>query len=419
MANCGFRSHPVERSYPGEVVVRVKKKSVLLPIFLIVSVDILGLTIVLPLLPFYAERFGANPFVVGSLVTLYAACQLVAGPLLGRISDRVGRRPLLLVSQVGTLIGFLILASANSLWMVFLSRFIDGVTAGNLSLAQAYISDVTEPQDRAKSFAIIGIAFGVGFLFGPAISGFLAQYDYRYPIVAAAGLSFTSICATYFLLPRTPPTHAENVGPGGKRLAIVDWAAYAKFFRQANLAPVLLQFFMFCLAFSTFQSGFALFAERRFQHDGVRFGPKEVGYLFAYAGFLGVILQGGLIGRLVKRFGEEKLALSGFFAAMLGYAFVGLSWHLPALLGAMALSSYGTGILRPTLTSLVSQRTPRSEQGVVLGLNQSLNSLAMIVAPLCSGALIDRQLLVPWALLASIICAVGLALSRRMSTLAA
>ena len=397
----------------------MKKKSVLLPIFLIVAVDILGLTIVLPLLPFYAEHFGATPFVVGTLVTLYAACQLVAGPLLGRISDRTGRRPLLLVSQVGTFIGFIVLASAGSLWMVFLSRFIDGITAGNLSLAQAYISDVTEPKDRAKSFGIIGIAFGMGFLFGPAISGFLAQYNYRYPIIAAAALSLTSIIATYFLLPRERPVHAQEAGPAGKRLSIVDWSAYAKFFRRPDLAPVLLQFFMFCLAFSTFQSGFALFAERRFTHNGLPFGPKQVGYLFAYAGFLGVILQGGLIGRLVKRFGEEKLAVSGFFAAMIGYTCVGLTWHVPALLGAMAMSSYGTGILRPALTSLVSQRAHRNEQGVVLGLNQSLNSIAQIIAPLCSGLLIQNGQLLPWALLASVPCAVGLILSRRQRSITA
>ena len=184
-------------------------KSPLLPIFLIVSVDVLGLTIILPLLPFYAEKFGASPAVVGLLVSSYALCQLIAGPILGRWSDHMGRRPLLLVSQVGTLIGFLILAYANALWLIFLSRIIDGLTAGNLSLAQAYISDVTKPENRAKSFAIIGIAFGMGFLIGPAISGFLVQYSYQYPIFAAAALSATSILATYFLLPSGAPTAAD------------------------------------------------------------------------------------------------------------------------------------------------------------------------------------------------------------------
>src|SRR5713226_1770672 len=169
------------------------RQSPLVPIFLIVCVDVLGLTLMLPLLPFYAEHLGASPTAVGLLVSTYAVCQLVAGPMLGRMSDRVGRRPLLLVSQIGTLIGFLILAFANSLWLVFLSRVIDGLTAGNLSLAQAYISDVTKPEERAKSFALIGIAFGLGFLVGPGISGFLSTFNPKYPIFAAAGLSLTSI----------------------------------------------------------------------------------------------------------------------------------------------------------------------------------------------------------------------------------
>ena len=234
------------------------RRSPLLPIFLIVCVDVLGFTIILPLLPFYAEHFGASPTTVGLLVSTYAFCQLIAGPMLGRISDRVGRRPLLLVSQMGTFIGFLILAFADSLWMVFLSRIIDGLTAGNLSLAQAYISDVTEPENRAKSFGLIGIAFGMGFLVGPGVSGFLAQFSYQYPIFAAAGLSFTSILCTYFLLPSSKPA-PEEAGTA-KRLTILDWRNYLRYFRRPGLAPLLWQFLAFAFAFSTFMTGFALFA---------------------------------------------------------------------------------------------------------------------------------------------------------------
>src|SRR5678809_980453 len=173
------------------------KKSPLLSIFLIVLVDVLGLTIILPLLPFYAESLGATPRVVGLLVSAYAICQLLAGPPLGHLSDRIGRRPVLLVSQIGTCIGFLILAYAHTLWLVFLARIIDGLTAGNLTVAQAYIADVTDVQKRTKSFGMIGIAFGIGFLIGPGITGFLAQFGNTYPIFAAAGLSFTSILCTY------------------------------------------------------------------------------------------------------------------------------------------------------------------------------------------------------------------------------
>src|SRR6185295_12445082 len=169
------------------------KKSPLLSIFLIVLVDVLGLTIILPLLPFYAEQMGASPRMVGLLVATYALCQFIAGPPLGHLSDRVGRRPVLLVSQIGTCIGFLILAFAQTLWVVFFARVIDGLTAGNLTVAQAYIADITNPENRTKSFGIIGIAFGLGFLVGPGISGYLAAYSNVYPIFAAAALSFTSI----------------------------------------------------------------------------------------------------------------------------------------------------------------------------------------------------------------------------------
>jgi len=393
------------------------RRSPLLPIFLIVMVDVLGLTIILPLLPFYAERLGASPTVVGLLVSTYAACQLVAGPVLGQISDRMGRRPLLLVSQMGTFIGFLILAWAGSLWVVFLARVIDGLTAGNLSLAQAYISDVTKPEERAKSFGVIGVAFGIGFLIGPAISGFLSTYGYQYPIFAAAALSATSILSTYFLLPGAPviPESEKREGPplpAGRRLRVLDWGNYATYFKRPALAQLLWQFFAFAFSFAIFISGFALFAERRFTWNGHPFGVKEVGYVFAYVGFLGIILQGGLIGRLVKRFGEVNLVSSGFISATAGFALIGFMYHLPGLLVASTLASFGTGVLRPALTSLITQHAGREEQGIVLGLTQSLMSVAQIVAPVIGGFLIDRELLTTWAIAGAAVSFVGVVIGR-------
>lgn len=413
------------------------RRSPLLPIFLIVMVDILGLTIMMPLLPFYAEHFGATPFGATMLVSIYAACSLVAGPLLGRISDSAGRKPVLLVSQAGTFIGFLILAYANALWLVFLSRIIDGLTAGNLSLAQAYIADVTAPRNRAKSFAVIGIAFGIGFLFGPALSGVLAQASVgqvarligihsslQYPILVAAGLSLTSILCTATLLPSTPPRPAEEPNlpsaevpqeapPAGRRLRLLDWGTYAQYFRRPVLAGLLWEFFLFTLAFATFTSGFALFAERRFTWHGVPFGPKQVGYVFAYSGFLGIILQGGLIGRLVKRFGEVRLITVGFLAAAIGYCLLGLSNTIALLLIAATFASFGSGVLRPALTSLITQNVSRAEQGVVLGLSQSLQSIALIVGPAIAGALIARGFLTTWGLWAGAITCVALVLNRK------
>jgi DHA1 family tetracycline resistance protein-like MFS transporter len=390
------------------------ERRALLPIFLIVLVDILGMTIILPLLPFYAEEFGASPRQIGLLVATYAVCQLVSGPLLGQLADRMGRKPLLLVSQVGTLIGFFVLGRATSLLMVFVSRAIDGITAGNLSLAQAYVSDVTAKENRAKAFGIIGIAFGIGFLIGPAISGYLSQYGHRYPIYAAQGLSALSILATALLLPRARPQAPDaTVGPGGQRLALLSWGRYREYFARPELATLLYQFFAFAFAFAAFTSGFALFAERRLAWHGKPFGAKHVGYVFAYAGFLGIILQGGLVGRLVKRFGELKLTRAGFASFSVSYAMLAFVHRVPELLGSATLSAFGQSALRPALTAQITHNSRRDEQGLVLGITQSLTSVAQIIAPTATGFLIGHDLIGAWAWMAAAAAAVGLWLNLR------
>jgi len=403
------------------------RSSPLLPIFLIVTVDVLGLTIMIPLLPFYAEKLGASPFEVGWLIGVYAVCQLISGPLLGRISDRIGRKPLLILSQCGTFIGFIITAFAPNLGILFLARAIDGSTAGNLSLAQAYISDVTKPEDRAKSFGIaIGIPFGLGFLVGPGISAFLARYDYRDPIFAAAFLSAMSILATTFLLPYIKPGAAKPaespgeavegpVGQGGKRLALVEWSAYAAYFRRRRLAPRLYEFSAFAFSFAWFVSGLPLFAERRFTWHGMPFGPVQLGYIWLFAGFLGIFLQGPALGRLVKRFGEKSLLRAGFLGYAAGYLILALCHSIPLLIVATAVTAIG-GLVRPTLTSLITQATPPTEQGVVLGLTQSLTSVAQITAPPIAGFLIERTWLTGWGLVAAAVAALGLFLAYSSST---
>jgi MFS transporter, DHA1 family, tetracycline resistance protein len=391
------------------------RKSPLLPIFLIVAVDVLGLTIMIPLLPFYAEKLGASPSQVGWLVGVYALCQLFSGPLLGRMSDHVGRKPLLIVSQIGTLIGFLITAFAGTLWVVFLGRIIDGATAGNLSLAQAYISDVTKPEERAKSFGVIGIAFGLGFLIGPAISGFLSHFDYRMPIFAAALMSFTSIMATTFLLPSTKnvhPVQSGPSGPGGRRLSLVQWGEYGRYFRQPGLGTLLVQFLVFMFSFSMFVSALALFVERRITWHGKPFGPEQTGYVWAYAGLLGIGLQGPALGRLVKRFGERALNRTGFAAYVVGYSMLAFAHSIPWLLLSTTVLSLG-GLVRPILTSMITQKTPRAEQGTVLGLNQSLTSVSQIVGPPLAGLLIQHDLLTAWGLVLAAIALLGLAIASR------
>jgi MFS transporter, DHA1 family, tetracycline resistance protein len=381
----------------------------LIPIFLVIVVDILGMTIILPLLPFYAEQLGASATTVGLLVSIFAFCQLIGGPVLGRLSDQFGRRPLLLVSQSGTLIGFIILAYANNLWLLFLSRVIDGFTAGNISLAQAYIADVTQPEERTKSFAIIGIAFGLGFLIGPAVSGFLSQYGYIYPVLVAIVLSSASIAATYFLL---PPTTIAPDASDSRRLGVLEWGQYLEYFRKPGLKTVLWQFFLFIFAFSLFFSGFPLFAERRYTWEGKPFGAKEVGYVYAYVGSLSIIVQGGLIPRLARMVGDWRLVRGGFLFSTIGFAILGFTFDVPELLATAALVTFATGVIRPASTSLITQLTSRGEQGSVLGLTQALQSIAQIVAPFLAGLLIDHGQLAAWAMTAALFCGTGFMIRR-------
>jgi len=391
------------------------RPSPLLAIFLIVAVDVLGLTIMIPLLPFYAEKLGATPTEVGLLIAVYAACQLFSGPLLGRLSDVTGRKPLLLLSQVGTLIGFLILAFAPSLWVVFVARVIDGATAGNLSLAQAYISDVTKPEERAKSFGVIGIAFGMGFLIGPAISGYLAKFDYRDPIFAAAALSATSILSTYFLLPAVKAGAGPVEGPGGRRISLLQWGEYGRYFRDPALAVYLFEFLSFGFAFAMFTAGFPLFAERRLTWHGTRFGPEQVGFTWAWAGFLGIFLQGPALGKMVKRFGESRLNRLGFLSYAAGYATLAFCFSIPVLIAATTILALGS-LVRPTLTSMITQAAPSEELGVVLGLTQSLTSIAQITGPPIAGFLIQRGMLSTWGMTAAAVSLIGLTLAIRQAS---
>lgn len=379
----------------------------LIAIFLVVLIDVLGLTIMLPLLPFYSEHFGANAFVVGTLVSSYALCQLISGPILGSWSDKYGRKPVLVFSQIGTFIGFLILGSAQSLVWIFISRIIDGLTAGNISTAQAFIADVTPPKDRAKAMGKISIAFGIGFFIGPALTAFLFHYGYRVPIFVAAGLSFTSILASHFLLPNLPPPASLKVE--GEKEVKVRFALF-KYLKQPVLAILLLEIFLFYFSFSAYMSGFALFAERRFTFNGIALNPKQVGYAFTYFGLLGILIQAFFIGKLVNTLGERKLTMIGFLSAGLGYLMLAFIRE-PIMIAVTGLfTSFGAGVLRPVLISEISSQVGPTERGRVIGANQALQSVAQIIAPLIGTAIITEKYLGAWALLPAMVSFIGFGL---------
>jgi DHA1 family tetracycline resistance protein-like MFS transporter len=378
------------------------RRSPLLPIFLIVLVDVLGFTIVIPLLPLYAETLGATPLIATCITSVYAVCSLLSTPVIGNLSDKFGRKRLLLLSQAGTCAGFFVLAGANALWMVFLGRIIDGITAGNLALAQAYISDHTKPEDRAKSFGIIGIAFGLGFMVGPGLGGYLGHIvapsplaPAAYPFLLAAALSATSMLCTRMLLTNERPPQADPAmasGPGGRRPGAFDFATYLAYFRRPGLGNLYLQFFLFTFSFSCFTSGMALFMQARFNWDA-----QDTGILFTYSGFLGIIWQGGVIGRLVKRFGDAPVALAGMASAAVAYVVMGLSETVAMLVVAATMSSFGNGVIRPVLTAQITKAVGRHEQGVALGISGSLSSFAMVMAPPTGGLLLDHAQLTGWA----------------------
>ena len=389
-------------------------------VFLIVLVDVLGFTIILPLLPFYAEHYGASPSVIGMLLATYAVCQLFSGPFLGRLSDKMGRKPLLLVSQAGTFIGFLVVAFAPNLFFLFLGRTLDGLTAGNISLAQAVISDHTPPQQRGKAFSKIGIAFGFGFLIGPAISGYLAHFSFQAPIFAGAALSALSFTSTVFLLPKdTPMAATTEAGTKPKvRTRLVDWAPIVASFRQPELRLRLAQFFFFIMSFSTFVSGLPLFASRQLEMNGHKFGPSDVAYVLAFGGLVGMTMQALFIGRFIARFGERRLVTYGFVGLCTGYSILSQSHGLMLALCAVFFSSIGQAVLRPSLTSLITQSAGRGEQGTVLGVSQSLQSVGQILAPLIGGFLIEHGLPSFWAVGAALFAAIGVSLgfgNRRLS----
>ncbi len=362
------------------------KRSPLVVIFTTVFIDLLGFGIVIPVLPYYAEgtKFNGTPRTVGLLFASYSIMQLIFSPVLGRLSDKYGRRPVLLVSIIGTGIGFLILGFATTLWMLFLGRILDGITGGNISTAQAYIADVTTKEDRAKGMGLLGAAFGLGFIFGPAIGGILSRWGIQVPFLFAAGLCFANAVLLYFTLPETvTPDHPARTSAAGGR----GFSHLLNSLKQPRLGFVLVIYFLFIVAFSIMTTSFSLYTMFRFGYDA-----QHTGYLFAYVGIIAVIVQGGLIGRLVKRFGELRLVIIGalFFAASLAAVpFVGpQTGGLIGLLIGGGIFSLGNSLSTPALSSLASKSVGPAEQGSVLGVLQSAGSLARAVGPSLAALLI-------------------------------
>ena len=370
-------------------------------IFVIMVTEVLGFSLILPFLPFFAQEMGATPVVVGSLLTSFSLFQFVSAPIMGRLSDYYGRKPLLVISQLSTFLGFIILGFSQALWMIFLSRIVDGLLGSNFTIAQAYLSDVSSREDRSKAFGLSGVAFGLGFLVGPGIGGFLSQFGYSIPAFVAAGMSLITIFTTLFFLPETVHSRPKD----GLHVRIIDISALKGFFSVSSLARKLGGFFFFILAHVTWVSSFALFAERQ-----VGLGPSHIGYLLAYVGLISILFRGVLLGRMIDRFGERKLQRVGGLSMVIGLfgAIFVTEWWM--FLFTMTFFAFGSGLYRPLLQGSISRGASRREQGAIMGVTNSLGSLAQIVGPLMGTSAI--QFLRPFSLglVGSIIMSVGLAL---------
>lgn len=368
-------------------------------IFLTVFIDLLGAGIVLPLLPYYVkiiEQSSSNALadnraiIVGLLAASFSLMQFVCAPILGALSDRFGRRPVLLISLLGTGISYIVfgladrligLGAAAMLAVLFGARILDGITGGNISTAQAYIADITTPENRAKGLGMIGAAFGLGFMLGPALGGLLSGISLEAPAFAAATLALANVVFGYFMLPESLPPEKRTAVPLAKMSPV---ARLRGVLGNPAIRPLLAGIFMLNLAFAGMQSNFAVYSDARFG-----FGPAENAFIFAFIGLMAVIMQGFLLRRLVPRFGETRLAVVGLALMATAFGLIALApqpWTLYPIMGLLAA---GSGLATPSLTSLVSRRVPAQAQGATLGGAQALNSLTMVLGPLLAGALFD------------------------------
>jgi len=349
----------------------------LLIIFLTIFVNLVGFGIIIPLLPFYAETFGASPLVVGLLFAIFSLCQLLAAPALGDLSDRYGRRPVLIFSLLGTVVSFVMLAVAHSVAMLFAARIVDGLSGGNISTARAYVADVTEPKDRARAYGLIGAAFGLGFILGPAISGVLAPISYTAPIWAAAAVTLVATLMACFWLPET--VHRARAGVGN------PFRYLPELVQRPLVRRVLAIDFVYWFAFATFQTTFALFAARRFQFDAAR-----TGYFFAGFGILGAIIQGGFIRPIVARIGDKTTFMLGLTFGAIGLIAAALAPSVPLFAVALVPMAFGIGFGHPTMASLVSRVARVDEQGRVQGAASAVESLGRTMGPVWGNASLQQ-----------------------------
>lgn len=352
------------------------KRPPLVFIFITVFVDMLGYSMMIPLLPFFVLRSGGDAAIAGGLGSFYAFLQLFSGPALGTLSDRIGRKPILLACLGGTAAAYALFGLAGSLWVLLAAVLLDGLTGNNLTTAYAYIADVTDETDRARGMGLVGAAFGLGLMGGPALGGLLSAYGLSVPAFAAAAIAVLNVLYGGIFLPESLPPERRAVKPVSFN-ALVQLRAL---FHLPTTRLLLSAIFILNLAFSGLQTNFPLFSHARFGWD-----PRQNGFLFACVGVLAVFVQGFLYGRIQPIFRERNLALGGLGLMALGLAGLAAAPAGWVLYPAVGLAALGSGVSIPSLSALVSLRVSSSSQGQLMGGQQALLSLTNILGPALAG----------------------------------
>jgi len=362
----------------------VKNRQVLI-LFIGLFIVMVGFGIIIPILPYFAESMGATSVHLGSLMASYSLMQFIFAPIWGRYSDRVGRRPVILLGLMGFGLTFLMFALASRLWMLFAARILGGVlTSAMLPTAMAYIGDSTSERDRGGGMGLMGAAMGLGMIFGPAIGGYLGVLSFRAPFFMAAGLGFLTSALAFFVLPESlPPERRTQRGPRARRPSL--WAAL-----KGNLGYVFFLSFLVAFAMGNLESMFALFAEAK-----LGFGSAEVGTVFTVVGIIGVVLQGVAVGKAVNRWGEITVSRAALLMTAIGYLLVTRATNLLTLILFVAVQNLGSAFLNPSLSSYVSKRADAG-QGTAMGLQQSFMSLGRVAGPLWGGAVFSISYHMPY-----------------------
>jgi MFS transporter, DHA1 family, tetracycline resistance protein len=353
------------------------KKSPLVSILSIVFIDLIGFGMIIPILPLYAQRFQASEWEIGILLASYSFMQFLASPVLGWFSDRYGRKPVLLCSLIGSATGYILMADASSLAMLFLARILAGVAGASVGTASAYIADITPPENRSKRMGLIGAAFGIGFVLGPAIGGLLSQWSVVAPFWFAAVLSILNAVLMWIVLPEPDRHAARQQGPGNLKQTLEKAGSW-------RLGIITLTYFIAIAGFAIVTVIYPQVSHRRFELN-----QSQISFIFVMVGLIGAAIQGGGIGRLVKRFGDVNLAIAGFVIMSISMLLMPLAGSVPIFLLFTAGLAVGNSLSQPTVNAIASKGASAALQGRVLGVLQSAGSLGRVFGPVLAGFLLS------------------------------